>query len=64
MLSRNVELGKQLDMLRHEMQKLNYDLIQLVKENHILNLEIQTLGSEVDKLRNEISKCKDVIDVA
>jgi regulator of replication initiation timing len=60
MIFRNVELGKQLDLLRQEMQKLNYDLIQLVKENHMLNMEIQTLGSEVDKLRNEISKYKDI----
>ena len=58
MIQRNVDLGKQLDILRSEMQKLNSDLIQLVKENHLLNIEVQTLSSELDKLRVEIAKCQ------
>lgn len=57
MVARNVELGRQLDCLRLEMRRLNDDLIELVKENHILNIEIRTLGAEVDKLREEITRC-------
>lgn len=54
-MNKNLKQGHQLDKMRNELQNLHKELLQLVKENHSLNIEIQ-LSSQINKLREDITK--------
>lgn len=55
-MNKNLKQGHQLDKMRNELQNLHKELLQLVKENHSLNIEIQLLSSQINKLREDITK--------
>lgn len=55
-MNKNLKQGHQLDKMRNELQNLHKELLQLVKENHSLNIEIQLLSSQINKLRKDITK--------
>lgn len=55
-MNKNLKQGQQLDKMRNELQNLHKELLQLVKENHSLNIEIQLLSSQINKLREDITK--------
>ena len=49
-------MGDSLDNMRTEMKSLHNELVQLVKENHSLNYEIQLLTHQINALRDEMYK--------
>lgn len=57
-LEKNLAMGDALDNMRIEIKTLHSELVQLVKENHSLNYEIQLLTHQVNSLRAEMQKSK------
>lgn len=57
-IEKNLRMGNQLDGMRVELKALHLELVQLIKENHSLNVEIQLLTTQVNKLREEVQKTK------
>lgn len=55
-MNKNLKQGYQLDKMREELQNLHIELLQLVKENHSLNIEIQLLSSQINRLREDIAR--------
>lgn len=55
-LEKNLAMGDSLDNMRTEMKSLHNELVQLVKENHSLNYEIQLLTHQINALRDEMYK--------
>lgn len=57
-LEKNLCMSDQLQGMRIELKQLHTQLVQLIRENHELNHEIQLLTMQVNALRDEVQNSK------